>query len=126
MNFSPVTLTVNSVPVVFAPYDRGARGAFVYRKNGVQVNAPRLLVSSETNDAASDRYTIQINEPRTALPAEGCCPTDVKSLGTDLSKVDLRFLATTSDTDRAAQIDTLVAAMLEFKSLVTSRNKIYS
>lgn len=127
MNFTPVTLTVTAGDVVFSPYDRGARGAFVYRESNVLLNARRLVVSSETNDNASDRYTVQLNVPRVQPLVEGCCPTASNSLmGTDLVKTDVRFLANTSSVDRIAAIDLQIAALQEYKTMISVREKLYA
>lgn len=125
MKFSNLTITVDSVQRTFLPYDRGQNGAFVWRDSTASVYAPRVVASAATNDAASDKLTVQLNTPRVVLPAEGCCDP-IKSLGTDLVKTELRFLATTSMSDRAAQIDRHIALLQELRDIVESRSVIYS
>lgn len=127
MNFSPITLSVSGSSLVFNPYDRGAKGAFVYRLSTAYVNAKRLVVSNSTNDLASDRYTFQVAAPRAEAPVEGCCPTERNVLlGTDLCTADIRFLATTEAVERIAQIDTLIALLETMKATVSTRDKVYS
>lgn len=125
MQFSKLTITVGSAQQEFLPFDRGANGAFVYRNNSVSVFAPRVVVSSTTNDAASDKLTVQLNTPRVAVAAEGCCDID-KQIGTDLVKTEMRFLASTSKTDRIATIDTHIALLEELRAVIQDRETIYS
>lgn len=127
MNFAPINLTVQSVPVVFSPFDKGANGAFVYRMDGQLLNAQRLVIKAVTNDTASDRYSIQTSVPRVSTPVEGCCPTEYNALlGTDLVSVDMRFLATTSDTEKEKQIHTAIEALKSLIPTIKIRGKIYS
>lgn len=124
MNFSNIEVTVGSSTVTFQPYDRGANGAFVYRQSGPTVHAPRLVLSALVNDSSSDKLVVQLNEPRT-------CPSDVecaidKVLGTDLVKTELRFLATTSKTDRQTQIDKHIALLQELRDLIETRSVVYN
>lgn len=123
MNFTPVEITVNATPVVFSPYDRGAKGAFVYRENGVDVMRPRVVVNTVTDDKSSDRYSVQHNKP-VMVSGEAGMP-DVQ-LGTDLIKTDFRFLATSSSEDRLSQIDTHIALLEEFKLMMGNREKVYA
>lgn len=125
MEFSPLNLTVNGVAVTFNPYDRGASGAFVYRKAGVTLQAPRLVVSTVVDDNASDKYAVANNTP-SVLPAAVGSGLPDKILGTDLVKTELRFLATTSEASRVSQIDTHVAALQELRATFEKRAKIYS
>lgn len=126
MQFSQVTLTVNSVAQLFDAYDRGANGAFVFRKSGVLLHAPRLVVSTETNDASSDKSAVQTHVPRTAAAVAGVNGGLPVLLGTDLVKTDLRFLANTSEADRTAQLDLHIAALQQFRDTFEKREKIYS
>lgn len=124
MNFSNIEVTVGGSPVTFQPYDRGANGAFVYRQSGPTVHAPRLVLSALVNDSASDKLVVQLNEPRTR-------PSDVERaidqvLGTDLVKTELRFLATTSMTDRQTQIDKHIALLQELRDLIETRSVVYN
>lgn len=124
MNFSNIEVTVGGSTVTFQPYDRGANGAFVYRQSGPTVHAPRLVLSALVNDSSSDKLVVQLNEPRT-------CPSDVecsidKVLGTDLVKTELRFLATTSMTDRQTQIDKHIALLQELRDLIETRSVVYN
>lgn len=125
MQFSQVILVVDGANVTFVPYDRGTNGSFVYRKEGVTLQAPRLVVSTQVDDNTSDKYLVQINAPRVEPAKEGCCTTD-SVLGTDLVKTELRFLATTSEADRKAQIDLHIAALQEFRDTFEKREKLYS
>lgn len=127
MNFSPIAIVTGGNTYTFNPFDRGAKGAFVYRESGPSVNAQRIVASTVTNDTASDRYSFQLNAPRLDVPVEGCCPTERNVLlGTDLVAVDMRFLASTSAADRGLQIDKVIALLEEMKPTVKSREKIYS
>lgn len=127
MNFSPISLSVSGSTLVFNPYDRGAKGAFVYRLSTAYVNAQRLVISNTTNDQASDRYTLQVNTPRAEAPVEGCCPTERNVLlGTDLCTADIRFLSTTSPVERIAQLDALIALIETMKSTISTRDKVYA
>lgn len=125
MQFTPINLVVSGVTHTFKPYDRGANGAFVYRKDGVTLQAPRLVLNSETNDNASDKYLVQGNTPRVAPKEEGCCGVET-ALGADLVKTELRFLATTSEADRKLSIDLHIAALQEIRETIADREKIYS
>lgn len=125
MNFSPLTLQVDAATAVFNPYDRGTNGAFVYRKAGVVLNAPRVVVSTTTNDAASDKYLFQVSHPRVAPVEPGCCDVPVV-LGTDFIKCDVRALANTDAASRAEMIDTMVGLLLEMKTAFQNREKVYS
>lgn len=126
MNFSPISLAVASETLVFSPYDRGTKGAFVWRLSGAYVNAQRLVASTATNDSASDRYNLQVAVPRVKAVEPGCCPTGDNLLGTDLVSVDVRFLASTVPADRITQIETAVAFLTEMKNTISTRDKIYS
>lgn len=124
MNFSELNLVVNSVTHTFSPYDRGANGAFVYREKNVNLHATRLVITTSTDDTKSDRYQVQCNTPRVSagVPA-GSVPI---MLGTDLVKTELRFLATTSEADRKAQIDLQIAALQQFRETIADRERLYS
>lgn len=126
MNFSSISLSVDSNTLVFAPYDRGAKGAFVWRLSNAFIHAQRLVASSVTNDSASDRYNFQVAAPRVKAVEPGCCPTGSDLLGTDLVSVDLRFLATTEPAERLTQIETAIALLNNMKSMVSTRDKLYS
>lgn len=123
MQFNPVTLVVNSANVVFTPYDKGLNGAFVYRKDGVSLQAPRLIVQTQVNDDSSDKSVLQINTPRVKTGGVGEPDT---VLGSDMVKSELRFLATTIEADRVTAIDTHIAALTEFRDTFEKREKIYS
>lgn len=125
MKFQPLSLVVDGVTTVFSPYDRGVNGAFVYRQDAVLLNAPRVVVSTTTNDAASDKYVVQLNTPRVLPAADGCCDPAV-SLGTDVVKTELRFLATTTTADRNKQIDLQIAALKELQNTVSQREHVYA
>lgn len=125
MNFSELTLVVNSVNHAFTPYDRGANGAFVYREKGVQLHAARLVITTTTDDTKSDKYLVQLNQPRVIDAVVG--GSEIKqALGTDLVKTELRFLATTSEADRKAQVDLQIAALQAFRETVADREHLYS
>lgn len=126
MNFSPLSLPVGSNTLVFSPYDRGAKGAFVWRESGTYVHAQRIVATTVTNDSAADRYSLQVAAPRVKAVEAGCCPTGDDLLGTDLVSVDLRFRATTEPADRLLQIETAIALLNSMKSMVSTRDKIYS
>lgn len=125
MQFSSVTLTVDGASVVFNPYDRGASGSFVYRMAGVTLQAPRLVVSTNTDDNTSDKYLLQNNVPYVRPAEEGCCTVN-EILGTDVVKTELRFLATTTEADRTKHIDTHIAVLQEFRETFEKREKLYS
>lgn len=125
MQFTQITLSVNDTPVIFTPYDRGASGSFVYRKSGETLQAPRLIVSTQVDDNASDKYAVQVNTPRVQSDGDSDVTNDV-ILGTDLVKTELRFLATTSTALRKHQIDEHIAALQEFRSTIENREKLYS
>lgn len=125
MQFTQIELTVNDVDHTFDPYDRGANGAFVYREVGGTLHQPRLVVSTKTDDAGSDRYSVQLNAPRIQSAAEGCCEAD-SVLGTDLVKTELRFLATTNSQARLDQIDLHIAALQEFRTAISNREKLWT
>lgn len=122
--FTQLTLTVDGETVNFLPYDRGTAGAFVFRQGGLGVHAPRLVFKSNVDDMSSDRYTIQLNQPKVCDQVDECDMPNV--LGTDLVKLELRFLATTSSADRNLAIDTLVAALEELRGDVENREVMYS
>lgn len=125
MKFDELNLTVNAASVVFQPFDRGTNGAFVYRQAGISLHSPRLVVSTLTNDASSDKYALQQNTPRVQVVAEGCC--DVPSiLGTDLVKTELRFLAITGSQARLDMIDTQIALLQSFRMAISLREKVYA
>lgn len=123
MKFTNIAIDVDSVNFTFLPYDRGANGAFVYRQDGISVHAPRVVVSTITNDTASDKMTVQLNTPQTC-PSTDCGPDLM--LGTDLVKTELRFLATTSKLDRVLQIDKQVALLQELRGIIEDRAVMYS
>lgn len=125
MNFSELNLIVNSVTHSFTPYDRGADGAFVYREKGVQLHASRLVVNTMTDDTKSDKYKVQLNQPRVCEAIVGGCEV-AQALGTDLVKTELRFLATTSEADRKAQVDLHIAALQQFRETIADRERLYS
>lgn len=126
MNFQPLSLSVDSTTYVYSPYDRGQKGAFVWRLSTEYLHAQRLVASTVTNDSASDRYNLQVAVPRVKAVEEGCCPTGNDLLGTDLISVDLRFLASTVPAARLKQIETMIAFLNELKATVSTRDKIYS
>lgn len=125
MKFSQLEISVNSASYAYLPYDRGANGAFVYRESGKTVNAPRTVVSSTVNDTSSDRFSVQLNVPRVCADPELPCGVD-RVLGTDLVKTEMRFLASTSKTDRQLQIDQQIALLQELRSVIEDRDVIYS
>ena len=125
MQFTQLTLVVDGVNVTFSPYDRGTDGAFVYRKDGVALQSPRLVIKTSVDDNTSDKYQVQNNTPRVLVPEEGCCTAE-SLLGTDLVKTELRFLATTSGSDRIASIDLHIAALQQFRETFEKREKLYS
>lgn len=127
MNFAPLVLTIASGNLTFNPYDRGAKGAFVYRESSKQLHAQRLVVSTETRDDASDRYVVQANTPMVQTVAEGCCPVPGNPLrGTDVVKAEFKFGSDSTLAERELQIDLLVASVLAFKSTMSQRGKIYA
>lgn len=122
MQFTTIDLVVNSVNVSYLPLDRGANGAFVYRKAGASIYAPRVVISTSVNDSANDKMTVQNNVPRTATSPDSV----ITQVGTDLVKTELRFLATTSEVDRIEQIDTQIALLQELRGVIETRNVIYA
>lgn len=122
--FSKIDIEVGSVTYSYNPYDRGANGAFVYREAGIAVHAPRVVVSTSTNDAGSDKLSVQLNTPRVCAPEESCGPETI--LGTDLVKTELRFLATTSSAERELAIDKHIALLQELRNLIQARDVLYS
>lgn len=125
MKFSKLELTVNSAPISFLPYDRGTKGAFVWRQEGASVYAPRIMVSTMINDTTSDKFTFQQNAPRVCETVEpGCAP--IQNLGTDIAKTEFRFLASTSVSDRKALIETQIALLTEMLSTMVNREVIYA
>lgn len=123
MQFSNLTITAGSVTQTFSPYDRGANGAYVWRKDGITVHSPRIVASATVNDTLNDKYSIQLNLPRVSC-ADEC--GNVTSLGTDLIKTEMRFLASTSSADRTADIDAHIALLEELKQMPVDRETIYS
>lgn len=124
MKFSRIDVDVNSVTYSFLPYDRGANGAFVWRGEGVTVNAPRVIASATTNDSASDKMAVQLNVPRTCADPSLPCGVE-KQLGTDLVKTEMRFLASTSTAERQLHIDQHIALLQELRDVIEDRNVIY-
>lgn len=124
MKFSKLTVVVDANSIEYLPYDRGANGAFVFREAGISLYAPRVVTSVTINDASSDKLAVQLNTPRVLAPAVGCCDP-VTNLGTDLVKTELRFLATTSKSDRQGQIDRHIALLQELRSVIEDRETIY-
>lgn len=122
--FTKLEIEIESVSYTYSPYDRGANGAFVFRQDGVTVNAPRVVVSTATNDTSSDKYVVQINEPRTCPGENPCGPEQL--LGTDLVKTEFRFLGTTSPDVRALQIDKHIALLQELRGMIEDREVMYS
>lgn len=125
MKFDELNLAVQSATVTFQPYDRGASGSFVYRQQGNSLHAPRVIVSTVTNDASNDKYLVQLNTPRVSVVPEGCCDP-VVILGTDLVKTELRFLANTSSDARGVAIDTQIALLQELRTAIMNREKVYA
>lgn len=124
MQFSQIEVTASGANHVYQPYDRGAAGAFVWRQQGMQVHAPRLLVTSKTDDSTNDKLTVQNNIPR-VCPSDNNCETDALK-GTDLVKSELRFLATTSTADRQKAIDLHIALLQELRNVIENRETIYA
>lgn len=126
MKFNDLTIVVNAATTVFNPYDRGANGAFVWRKAGSSLHAPRVVASVTTNDATSDKYLLQLNQPRVCVvePA-GCLPVDTVK-ATDIVKAEFRFAADTSSADRLLQIDQFMKLITEFRAAIGNREKVYS
>lgn len=124
MQFTQIDTEVGGVAFSYQPYDRGANGAFVYRQVGSVLHAPRVVVSATTNDAGSDKMSVQLNTPQVCDAVDDCAP--VMLLGTDLVKTELRFLAATSKTDRATIIDKHIALLQELRGVVEDREVIYS
>lgn len=124
MKFSQLEITANGSNVTYQPYDRGAAGAFVYREAVPGLFQPRVLVSTSTNDNASDKMIVQLNTPRVCV-SEHDCTVPVQN-GTDLVKTELRFLATTSEADRIEQIDRHIALLQELRGVIEGRGVIYA
>lgn len=126
MKFNDLTIVVGATTTVFNPYDRGTNGAFVWRKAGSSLHSPRVVASAMTNDAASDKYLVQLNQPRLCVvePA-GCLPVESVK-GTDIVKAEFRFTADTPVADRLLQIDQLTKLIAEFRNAIGNREKIYS
>lgn len=124
MKFNELDFVVSGVTHSFAPYDRGLKGAFVWRQKGVTLHAPRLVATATTDDTASDRYVVQGNTPRVCPATPETCGPDIL-LGTDLVKTELRFLATTSSVDRKLSIDLHIAQLQELRDMVADREHIY-
>lgn len=125
MQFSKIDIAVSGVTYTLQPYDRGQNGAFVYRNAGSPLYPLRAVISTAVKDSSSDKYIVQLNQPRTCVvTANGC---DVIQLdGTDIAKTELRFLATTTKADRELLIDQQIALLEEMKSTVSDRDVIYS
>lgn len=124
MNFSNLVITADAASYTYLPYDRGANGAFVYREQGVSVHAPRVVITTNTNDATSDKFAVQLNTPRVCAAVLDCAIDTV--LGTDIVKTELRFLATTSSADRKKQISQHIALLEELRATIQNRQVIYS
>lgn len=125
MQFSKIDITVSGVTYTLQPYDRGQNGAFVYRNAGSPLYPLRAVITTAVNDLSSDKYIVQLNQPRTCLATVNECET-VQLKGTDIAKTELRFLATTSQADRVLLIDQQIALLEEMKSTVSDRDVIYS
>lgn len=125
MIFSELNITVGAANTKYLPFDKGSNGAFVWRAAGASVFAPRVLASASTNDAASDKLTVQLNTPVVKPAAQNASGVD-QQIGTDLVKTELRFLATTSKTDRIGQIDRHIALLNKLRGVVEDREVIYS
>lgn len=123
MKFSNLTIVSDGSDKSFVPYDRGANGAFVYRKSGQTVHAPRLVVSTKADDSASDRYSVALSEPRLCESIGDCTTAEIK--GVDLVKTDLRFLADTSIEARKLQLDDHIALLQELRDTIANREVIY-
>lgn len=123
MKFDLINIQVASVDYNYVPYDRGANGAFVYREEGSTVHAARVVATTSVNDSGSDRLNVQVNQPRTCASETACGP-DVL-LGTDLVKTEMRFLASTSQAERALQIDKQIAVLQELRGVIEDRAVIY-
>lgn len=125
MLFSKLTVEIDGATVNYLPYDRGAQGAFVYRKaQGKLVGAPRLVVHTTNNDASSDKLTVQLNLTRMCESAEACGEDVI--LGTDIVKTEMRFRSSTSQQDRIDAINEQVALLQELREVIESRDTIYS
>lgn len=124
MKFTNISVETSGGTFDFAPYDRGANGAFVYREAGASVHAPRLVVSTKADDNSSDKMTVQLNAP-SVCPADDTCSVE-RLIGTDLVKTELRFLATTVKADRQAIIDKQIALLQELRSVIEERQVVYS
>lgn len=126
MKFDDLTIVVAGTTTVFKPYDRGATGSFVWRKSGSSLHAPRVIASATTNDATSDKYTLQLNQPRVCVVEPvGCAPVDTVK-ATDIGKVEFRFAADTSSADRLTQINETIALLQELSIAISNREKIYA
>lgn len=126
MQFTKLEIAVDSTSYEYLPYDRGQNGAFVFREsNGLStVYAPRLVVHTANNDAASDKMTVQSNTPRVKTCGVDC-PVDTQ-IGTDLVKTEMRFLASTSKAERALAISKHIAVLEELRDVIEDRDVIYS
>lgn len=124
MQFTEITITVNSNEVKYLPYDITSNRKFVWRGNTADIYPERPLVSSVINDDSTDRYVVQLSVPRVCDEQISCKPP--VNQGTDLVKTELRFLATTSSADRTLQIDKQIALLEYFKSTIASRDVLYS
>jgi len=124
MQFSKVELSVNGATISFLPFDRNGQ-KFVYRKEGVTLQAPQLGVTTKLSDATGDSYEVVSTTPRVKAAAEGCCDGDTL-LGSDLLSTKLRFLATSSEADRKAVIDQHIAELQYFRDTFATRGQLYS
>lgn len=122
--FSSLEVMVDGTPVTYLPYDRGQNNAFVFRKEGSAVFSRRLLVTTNVDDNSSDRYKLQVNNPVVCATDDECFQD--KLLGTDLVKLEMRFLASTSKQDRAELLDTLIGALDELRGTFEDRDVMYS
>lgn len=119
--FSPIIIDNAGVTTEYQPYDRGQNGAFVYREKGMQVHAPRLVASTKVDDNASDRMSVQLNKPVWSLDNNGL---EVLQ-GTDLVKVEMRFLASTKTDDRIEHIDKAVLVLQQLRTNIENREVIF-
>lgn len=127
MQFSKIDITVDSVVYTLNPYDRGQDGAFVYRNAGTPLYPLRAVVKTAVNDLTSDKYVVQLNQPRVCevtAPGTDCIVNQLQ--GTDIAKTELRFLATTKPAQRSLLIDQQIALLEEMKSTISNRDVIYS
>lgn len=112
MDFKEITLTLNSVPVVFKPYEITSSGAYIWVEEGVRsFKALRFVITPNPSRDGKvlDRVSISIHKPKVATCDTGCGSSEEIQYS-ELLKVDAKFHPETSgQTDRVVAYDALAA-----------------